>query len=106
MRRKEIAFSTPQTKAASQRLGTLVREARLARAWTQAELAERARVGLATLKRIETGALEASLGAWLSVLEKLGLLPLLQALEDPVSTALLRDTQSKRARRSSKDLDF
>ncbi len=106
MRRKESAFASAAVLAASDHLGALVRQARLARAWTQSELAERARIGLATLKRIEGGAVEASLGAWLSVLDRLGLLPLLQALKDPASAALLRDTQTKRSRRSGDDLDF
>lgn len=106
MRRKESRFAGPAVLAASHHLGTLVRQARLARAWTQVELAERARVGLATLKRIEAGAVEASLGSWLSVLDRLGLLPMLQALKDPASAALLSSTQAKRSRRSEKDLDF
>lgn len=106
MRRKESAFAIPAVVATTRHLGTLVRQARLARVWTQAELAERARVSLATLKRIEAGAVEASLGSWLSVLDRLGLLPLLQALKDPTSAALLSSTQAKRSRRSEEDLDF
>ncbi|MFI5239527.1 MAG: multiprotein-bridging factor 1 family protein [Gemmatimonadales bacterium] len=106
MRRKESAFAAPAVIATSRHLGALVRQARLARAWTQVELAERARIGTATLKRIEAGAVEASLGAWLSVLDRLGLLPLLQSLKDPASAALLSSTQTKRSRNSRKDLDF
>jgi transcriptional regulator with XRE-family HTH domain len=106
MRRKESAFASPAILATARQLGTLVRQARLARVWTQSELAERARVGLATLKRIEAGTVAASLGAWLSVLDRLGLLPLLQSLKDPASAALLSSTQAKRSRRSKTDLNF
>lgn len=108
MRRKEADFATPATVATASRLGDLVRQARLARSWTQQDLAERARVGLATLKRMERGAVEVSLGGWLAVFESLGLLSLFDALRDPASAALLDATKAKRARRarSDDDLDF
>jgi len=107
MRRKESDFATPTATQAAKHLGELVRQARLARSWTQQGLAERARVGLATLKRIEGGAVEVSLGGWLSVLECLGLLHLLQSLQDPVSAALLEATKTKRVRSTRRDdLDF
>lgn len=107
MRRKESQFASPAAIAAGRHLGELVRQARLARTWTQQELAERARVSLATLKRIEHGAVEASLGGWLSVFERLGLLALLKNLQDPTSAALMETTQAKRARGGKdKDLDF
>lgn len=108
MRRKESEFSSPATTTAAVRLGELVRQARLARSWTQRELAERARIGLATLKRMEGGGVEVSLGGWLSVFECLGLLPLLQSLRDPASAALLDATRAKRARPAAHrdDLDF
>lgn len=93
---------------AARHLGALVRRARLARGWTLAELAERSRVSLATIKRIEAGASSASLASWLLLFERLGLLPKLRALEDPASEALLNETRAKRARRKSakQDLDF
>jgi transcriptional regulator with XRE-family HTH domain len=93
---------------AARHLGALVRQARLARGWTLAELAERSRVSLATTKRIERGASSASLASWLLVFERLGLLPKLQSLEDPASEALLNQTRAQRARRKSAkpDLDF
>lgn len=108
MRRQEVAFATPPVDKAGRHLGALVRQARLARRWTLAELAERARVSPATLKRIEAGSLSASLGAWLAVLERVGLLPRLQAIDDPASRALLDETRAKRARRRAAvaDLDF
>src|SRR3546814_20100742 len=89
MRRKEADFATPAAMNTAGHLGGLVRQARLARSWTQQVLAERARVSLATLKRMEGGAVEVSLGGWLAVFESLGLLPLFSALRDPASAALL-----------------
>ena len=85
-----------------------MRQARVARKWTLAELAERARVSSATLKRIEGGALSTSLGAWLAVLERTGLMSRLAELRDPISEALLNETRAKRPRRkpAESDLDF
>ncbi len=107
MRRKEIDFATPATAKAAAHLGSLVRQARLARAWTQHGLAERARISLATLKRMEGGAVEVSLGGWLAVFESLNLLPLFDALRDPASASVLDATRAQRARsRRRDDLDF
>jgi transcriptional regulator with XRE-family HTH domain len=107
MRRKETDFATPASLNTAAHLGALVRQARLARSWTQQGLAERARIGLATLKRLEGGAVEVSLGGWLAVFESLGLLSLLGALRDPASAALLDDTRAKRVRTGQRhDLDF
>lgn len=107
MRRKEAEFASPAAIKAATHLGDLVRQARLARSWTQQGLAERARISLATLKRLEGGAVEVSLGGWLAVFESLGLLPLFNALQDPTSAALLDTTKAKRVRAGQRDdLDF
>lgn len=108
MKRQESTFASPPAEAAGRHLGALVRQARIARNWTLAELAERARVSLATIKRIEGGSLSTSLGAWLAVLERVGLLHRLAELRDPASEALLNETRAKRPRgKSAKtDLDF
>ena len=107
MRRKEVEFATPAAVKIAGHLGDLVRQARLARSWTQQGLAERARISLATLKRMEGGAVEVSLGGWLAVFESLGLLPLFSALQDPASAALLDATRAKRVRPGQRDdLDF
>jgi transcriptional regulator with XRE-family HTH domain len=108
MKRKAVSFTSGPAAAAARHLGGLVRQARLARRWTIAELAERARIGTATLKRVEKGAVSVSMGVWLSAFESLGLLSLLTRLEDPASTALLNETRMKRARRKRvpADLDF
>ena len=52
MRRKEADFATPAVAKTATHLGDLVRQARLARSWTRQALAERARISLATLKRL------------------------------------------------------
>lgn len=107
MRRKESDFSTPAVSRTATHLGDLIRQARLARSWTQQGLAERARISLATLKRMEGGAVEVSLGGWLAVFESLGLLPLFSMLRDPASAALLDATRAQRARaRQRDDLDY
>ncbi|PKL94560.1 MAG: hypothetical protein CVV18_08570 [Gammaproteobacteria bacterium HGW-Gammaproteobacteria-8] len=108
MKRQESEFASPLVEATGRHLGALVRQARVARNWTMAELAERARVSLATLKRIEGGSLSTSLGAWLAVFERVGLMSRLAELRDPASEALLNHTRAKRPRgRSEKsDLDF
>lgn len=106
MKRRTDSFTSPPAKEVSRHLGALVRQGRLARQWTIDELAERARIGTATLKRIEKGAPSVTLGVWLSVFERLGLLSLFKSLEDPASEALLNQTRAKRARRARADLDF
>ncbi len=108
MKRQALNFISPSAQSVASHLGALVRQGRLARRWTLDELAERARISTATLKRLEAGTPSASLGVWLSVFERLGLLSLLQGLEDPTSAALLDATRTKRARRqhASSDLDF
>lgn len=108
MRRSESSFATPAAVKTAAHLGQLVRQARLARRWTQAELAERARVSLPTLQRLEGGSVSSALGAWLATFEALSLLPLLARLQDPASEAAMDQTRSQRARRPSRssDLDF
>lgn len=108
MKRRSSNFTTPPAEEAARHLGALIRQGRLARQWTLAELAERARVGTATLKRIEKGAPSVSLGVWLSAFECLGMLPLLNRLDDPAAAALLNETRAQRARRKpvAADLDF
>ena len=106
-RQTESAMTAPASEVA-RHLGALVRQARLARQWTIAELAERARIGTATVKRLEKGAPSVSLGVWLSAFERLGMLSLLKQIENPVAAALLNETRTKRARRKgpAADLDF
>jgi transcriptional regulator with XRE-family HTH domain len=108
MKRQALNSISPGAQSVATHLGSMVRQSRLARQWTLAELAERARVSTATLKRLEAGSSSTSLEVWLAVFERLGLLPLLQGLEDPTSAALLDETRPKRARRkqAASNLDF
>lgn len=107
MKRSERDFASAATQHTAIHLGALVRQARLARRWKQRDLAERARVSEATVKRIEAGQVAVSLGAWLSVFEYTGLLPLVGRLRDPVSAAVLAATGRQRARHVVRDdLDF
>lgn len=107
MRPRQTERASPATRATAKHLGLLVREARLARRWSLVELAERARVSLATTKRVEAGSLAASLGTWLSLLERLGLLHHIAEIRDPTSAALLDATRVQRARKRVRDdLDF
>lgn len=106
MQKGKISGSTDAQSATARHLAGLVRDARLAHRWTQAELAERARLGVATIKRIERGSPAPSLSSWLAAMEAVGVLPLLNAIENPAAEALLRDTQRKRARHAGQDLDF
>lgn len=107
MPRPESQFVTPAGLAAAAHLGALVRQARLSRGWSQEAAAERARVSRLTWLRIEKGAPQVSLGAWLSAFEIVGLLPLLAAIEDPASRAVLDATRASDPRRTRMtDLDF
>ncbi|WDM67886.1 helix-turn-helix transcriptional regulator [Xanthomonas cucurbitae] len=107
MRRLETAYATSASQQTAQHLATLVKNARIARGWSQLNLAERARISPATMSRIEQGNLGASLGTWLAVFERLGLLAKFAQLRDPASEAILDSTRAKRPLRSNTpDMDF
>jgi len=88
--------------------GRLIRGARQARGFTRAELAERARVGVQTLVRMEAGQSGTALGMWINVFEVLGMLPPLESITDPITEVAGRAALGQRVRRSkpSEDLDF
>lgn len=107
MRMIASEFATPGASKAASHLGRLVRDARLARRMPQTELAVRAKTSKLTIMRIERGAVETALGTWLRVLEQLGLLGQVMALNDPIARALAEQGPRRRARPSAKvDLDF
>ena len=99
MRRPETAFATPSSLGAAQKLGRAVRLARLARNLTQVDFAERSRISLATLNRIERGAPAVSFTSWLSALETASLLSLLERLADPDADARGRVQRSMEVRK-------
>jgi transcriptional regulator with XRE-family HTH domain len=89
MRRPESQFVTPIGAATAKHLGQAVRAARLAMNSTQADFSARARLGRATLARIESGDPAVSFSSWLSVMEEASLLHVLQAntpLQSPTPT--------------------
>lgn len=100
-------LSSPAARTATH-LGKLVRRARLARGMAQSDLAARARISAQTVMRIEAGGAAASLGAWLSVLEQLGLLKLLSQLRDSATEELMAQQARQRARTPTlrDDMDF
>jgi len=88
-------------------LGKAVRRSRRARAMTQEDLAERARVSRLTVLKIESGNPGVAMRAWASVMEVLGLLDAFRDLSDPVAQAI-DSAQGRRIRKRdlSKKLDF
>lgn len=100
-------FAGPEVRKAARHLAKLVREARLARRMPQRELAARARTSVPTLQRMEKGAVETSLGTWLSVMQHVGLLAPINEMRDPTSAVLLEQHKTRRARRvADRDLEF
>lgn len=101
-------FTSPEVGRVARHLGKLVREARLARRMPQTELAVRARTSPQTVMRIEAGSPAASMGAWLSLMEQLGLLKQMADLRDLKSEQLLSQRKARRARLNApdKDMDF
>lgn len=107
MRRTETRFTTPSAHGLAGRLGAAIKAARLARNWRQADFAERARISLATAKRIEAGDVAVGLSSWLSAFEVLGLLRLLEPAgqldSDRLGTSLRHRQARQRARGGAAD---
>jgi transcriptional regulator with XRE-family HTH domain len=103
MRRPEASFTSPQSTAAAVELGSAVRQARLGRNLTQADFAQRARISLATLQRIERGDPAVSFTSWLSAMETGALLGALRKAAAPEADALgSAQRQSEQRRRAAK----
>ncbi len=79
MRRPEASFASPLSASVAAQWGEAVRAARLHRNLTQADFAQRARMSIATLQRVERGDTAVSFTSWLSAMEAGALLPALQA---------------------------
>lgn len=109
MKRKLTVKVGPRAAQAMMRLGEHIRTARLARKMTQAELAERAGMGLATYKRLEKGDPSVSSAHVLGCLDVLGLL---QQAVDAIGPSTDREGEArrvlavKRARRSRAEDDY
>lgn len=83
MRRPEANFASPLSASVATQLGGAIRVARLGRNLTQGDFAQRARISLATLQRIERGDPAVSFTSWLSAMEASSLLSVLKAAAEP-----------------------
>jgi transcriptional regulator with XRE-family HTH domain len=88
MRRPEASFASPLAASVAAQLGGAIRGARLGRNLTQGDFAQRARVSLATLQRIERGDPAVSFTSWLSALEASSLLNVLKAAAEQSTDAV------------------
>ena len=83
-------------------LGARLREARLRRNWTQAETAEKAGLSDSSVKKVESGSVRITIGAYLSLLDVFGMPTafnsVLMAGEDTLGEALSRSSLRQRAR--------
>lgn len=94
---------SPETAETLAALGRAIRDARLARKLRHEDLATRAGISVATLKRLERGDPTLALGRFLEVLVTLSPI-LLQAVlaavrNDPAGDALRRKAMGERSRR-------
>ena len=98
MRRPEANFASPLSATVAVQLGAAVRASRLGRNLTQADFAERARMSVATLQRVERGDPAVSFTSWLSALEAGSLLVALQNAAELAaqSNARVRVVQPRR----------
>jgi DNA-binding XRE family transcriptional regulator len=87
MRRPEAKFASPLAASVAVQLGAAVRRARLTRNLTQGDFAQRARVSVQTLQRIERGDPAVSFTGWLSAMEVGSLLSSLKAAAEPSADA-------------------
>jgi transcriptional regulator with XRE-family HTH domain len=101
MRRVEANFTSPLSASVAAQLGNAIRQARLGRNLTQEDFAQRARVSIATLQRVERGDPAVSFSSWLSTLEAGSLLGALTAAAEPsldaVGSARRQREQRQRA---------
>lgn len=81
------------------KMGQDLRSARQARRWTQVDMALRARMSLATYKRLEAGEPGVTLGLWLQAWAQIGLLDQLAESLRPH-----RDARGERLRRAQCDI--
>lgn len=74
MKKTPAAILLPETTRASLReLGVLLRNARTARRWPRAEMAQRLMVATATVQRMELGVPTVQIGIYAAAMELLGL---------------------------------
>lgn len=111
MRRDNKDFTPDPLKATAASLGNAIKMARIARATTRRDCAERARISSSTLARIERGDVSVSFSGWLVALEQVGLFkliePALAPQNDVVGEAKRGASARKRASKArGTDYDF
>jgi len=97
----KVKFS-PKVVRVCRQLGSQIKRSRLARKLSQELIAERSRVSLSTLKRIETGDPVVAMGSYLMVLLSLGILPDALSIKDELGEELLQMDERERAPRTPK----
>jgi transcriptional regulator with XRE-family HTH domain len=90
---------TPAVQRELRTLGARLREARLLRGLPMELIAERAGTTRSTLHRIERGDANVRIGAYLQVMQALGLLKGFGAIEDAAGELLRTERLPERARR-------
>ena len=108
MKRISTEVISRRSAAAAGYLAGSIRAARQARGLSQVDLAERARISVPTVSRLEGGHPGIALWVWLSVMEVLGMLEIFEKLRDPKTEALARAKIDRpiRKKKSSVNLDF
>ena len=83
-------------------LGARLKEARLLRNWTQADIAQKAGLSESSIRKVEAGSPHITVGAYLALLDVLGLPTAFNRViakgDDTLGEALGRDAIRKRAR--------
>lgn len=97
----KVKFS-PKAVRVCRQLGSQIKRSRLARKLSQELVAERSRVSLSTLKRIESGDPVVAMGSYLMVLLSLGILPDALSIKDELGEELLQMDERERAPRTRK----
>ena len=95
----KVKFS-PKVVRVCRQLGSQIKRSRLARKLSQELVAERSRVSLSTLKRIESGDPVVAMGSYLMVLLSLGILPDALSIKDELGEELLQMDERERAPRT------
>ena len=92
----------PKVIRVCRQLGSQVKRSRLARKITQELVAERSRISVSTMKRIENGDPSVALGSFLMVLHALSILPDGLGIDDELGEQLLLMEERERAPRMPK----
>lgn len=93
---KKTKYS-PKVIRVSRQLGTQIKRSRLARKLSQEVIAERARLSVSSLQRVEKGDPAVAMGSYLMVLLALGILPNSLGIADSLGDELLEMDERLRA---------